>query len=102
MKWGLHANPCLSGLQEPPARVRRRPIFDQIFEPLLGEVGTIKFVAEEVHRIGGNINKAIDRIHDTDHGVRICNKEAGSGSHGVCFTAGKCRCGTVYTGWLQK
>ena len=61
----------------------------------MGEVGTIKFAEEEVNRIGGNINKAIDRIHDTDHGVRICNKEAGSGSHGVCFTAGKCRCGTV-------
>ena len=29
----------------------------------------------KVNAIGGEINAKIDFIHDTDHGVRICNAE---------------------------
>ena len=77
--------------QEPPAPSRPRPIFDQIFEPLLGEAGTLREVEHRVNVIGGDINRKIDVIHDEDHGYTICNQEEGADSHGVCtVTAGKC------------
>ena len=43
-----------------------------------------------MNAIGGNLNAQIDFIHDTDHGVRVCNNEKEENDHGVCFTAGKC------------
>lgn len=78
--------------QEPPAPERPRPIFDQIFEPLLGEAGTLREVEQRINVIGGELNRKIDSIHDEDHGVKICNQEEGADSHGVCtITAGKCK-----------
>ena len=45
-----------------------------------------------MNRVGGDINAFIDTVHDTDHGVRVCNEEdGGPDEQGVCFTAGKCR-----------
>jgi hypothetical protein len=40
--------------------------------------------------IAANIISKIDLIHDTDHGVRICNREV-SADQGVCFGSAKCR-----------
>jgi hypothetical protein len=74
----------------PPPPVRPKPIFDRIFEPLLGDLGTLKFVEETVNTVGGNLNFGFDFLHDTDHGVRICNQEAGRHDQGVCYSAGQC------------
>ena len=45
------ASPFVHGfpqLEDDDADGTRRPIFDQIFEPVLGEVGTLKFVEHQV------------------------------------------------------
>ncbi|TRY77993.1 hypothetical protein TCAL_11893 [Tigriopus californicus] len=78
----------LLGCQSNPSP--NRPLFDTVFEPILGEVGTIKFFEEQVNTVGAQLNQQIDFIHDTDHGVRICNQEQGPYDHGACFTADKC------------
>eukprot|EP00095_Tigriopus_kingsejongensis_P008669 maker-scaffold72_size415059-snap-gene-2.21 protein:Tk08669 transcript:maker-scaffold72_size415059-snap-gene-2.21-mRNA-1 annotation:"PREDICTED: hypothetical protein LOC100646249" len=83
----------LASLEAVPAMSNndpRRPVFDRVFEPVLGEVGTLRFVEEQVHTIGAKLNQGIDFLHDTDHGTRICNQDQPF-NHGVCFTSGKCR-----------
>ena len=77
--------------EEPPAPTRPRPLFDQIFEPVFGEAGTLKGFEHNINVFGGNLNRKVDTIHDEDHGLRICNQEGGADSHGACkITANKC------------
>jgi len=49
---------------------RTRPLLDEV----VGD-GADDALAEVVHNAGSQINKDIDELHATDHGLRICNAD---------------------------
>ena len=50
---------------------------------------TTRFATDQADLFSGNVVDEVDRIHDTDHGVRICNEEE-EFDNGVCHTQFKC------------
>ena len=49
-----------------------------------------QFATRQADLFSGNfVEEVVDRIHDTDHGVRICNEQE-EFSNGVCHTQFKC------------
>jgi len=79
----------------PASVLKKSPSYDIVEQEdtfltrLFGKGGSLRFWETRINEFGGAMNQQIDHIHDSDHGVRVCNIDKEE-ERGVCFTAGKC------------
>ena len=50
-------------------------------------VPEVKRLSFKIHAIGDQINRGVDFLHDTDHGLRICNRDSPTNQVKICLSS---------------